>query len=211
MLKKDWLARWENNQTGWHQADGNSALRKYWPRIAAGSRVLVPLCGKSLDLLWLAEQGYKVTGVELSELAARAFFQAAGLDFEVKETGDHVRFHCTRAAITIVCGDYFKFTDRPFDALYDRASLVALPAQKRKDYVRHTQSLLKPDAAQLLITLEYDQSKTSGPPFSVSAREVTSYWAKLKRVASKNDIENAPPRFRNDGIEELIETAWVST
>ncbi|MGB5485800.1 MAG: thiopurine S-methyltransferase, partial [Lysobacterales bacterium] len=63
---KDWHSRWESGNTGWHQPGGSSALRKFWPGLHPGGRVLVPLCGKSPDLLWLAKQGYDVTGVELS-------------------------------------------------------------------------------------------------------------------------------------------------
>ena len=71
-----WLERWQNNQTGFHQDEINSYLTRYWSGLGLtqGSRVLVPLCGKSLDMLWLAEQGHSVVGIELSRLAIEAFF-----------------------------------------------------------------------------------------------------------------------------------------
>jgi len=205
-----WRSRWENGHTGWHEADGNTSLRKFWPRLAGGSRVLVPLCGKSPDLLWLAGQGYDVTGVELSEIAARTFFDEAGLQFEVEEIDGFSWFRCPQVNITIVSGNYFEFSTQPFDALYDRASLVALPPKLRPTYVEHTNSLLKPGASQLLVTLEYDQSRAEGPPFSVEADEVKSYWSHLHCVDAREDIDNSPPKFREAGITTLVEATWVT-
>ncbi len=167
------------------------------------------MCGKSPDLLWLAKQGHEVTGVELSEIAVRAFFDEAGLEFEVTKAGELKWFRNLQQNITIACGDYFSFSDKPFDALYDRAALVALPAHTRPKYIQHTKTLLKPGAAQLLLTLEYDQSKANGPPFSVMSDEVKSYWPGLRRAGDRADTKNSPPKFREAGISAVIEAVWV--
>jgi len=205
-----WHSRWEAGRFGWHEAGGNASLRKFWPRLERGSRVLVPLCGKSSDLLWLAEQGCDVTGVELSEIAARAFFDEAGLPYETGESDGFLWFRCRQANIAIACGNYFEFSDVPFDAIYDRASLVALPPKKHSEYVGLTKSLLKPNAFQLLITVEFDQDKAEGPPFSMTADEVNSHWPDLRPVDEYDDIENSPPRFRDAGISEVLEVVWMS-
>jgi len=208
-MSEDWLSRWEEGRIGWHEEEGNAALRNFWPELPTGSRVLVPLCGKSTDLLWLAGQGLRVTGVELSNIALRAFVQESGLEFSDIEDGGLPAFYCSEPDITLVCGDYFSFRGTLFDALYDRASLVALPPQIRPAYARHTRSLLRPGAAQLLVTLEYDQSRAGGPPFSVPEDEVRSYWPNLQRVAERNDIDDCPPKFRNAGLQIVNEVAWV--
>jgi thiopurine S-methyltransferase len=204
-----WHSRWQTGQHGWHEAGGNVALREYWPRLEPGSRVLVPLCGKTVDLLWLAKQGLDVTGVELSEIAACAFFEEAGLQYESDQADGFSWFRNPEAGIAIACGNYFEFSDRPFDALYDRASLVALPPKKRPEYIRQTQMLLKPGAPQLLLTLEYDDANIEGPPFSVLADEVLGYWPGLHRVHEHNDIENSSPKFRDVGVTEVIEVVWA--
>jgi len=207
----EWLDRWEEGQTGWHEAGGNSALRKFWPQLTAGNRVLVPLCGKTPDLLWLAEQGFDVTGVELSEIAARAFFAETDIGFETEASDGFLCFRGLRQSVSIVCGDYFQFSDKPYDALYDRAALVALPRELRAVYVEHTKTLLKADATQLLVTLEYDQLKVNGPPFSVLADEVRSYWPGLHRAGGLCALKNMPPKYREAGLSEFVEAVWLNT
>lgn len=207
---EDWLSRWEQGRTGWHEANGNQSLREYWPELPAGSRVLVPLCGKTPDLLWLAKQGLEVTGIEMSEIAIRAFYDENSITHEVRQHGNQQLYGSTDPTINLIHGDYFEFTDQPFDALYDRGSLIALPPQIRPAYIRHTQSLLVPDATQLLITLEYDDTRVGGPPFCVQSDEVRSYWPNLERVVERNDIDNCPPKFRNAGLSAVTEAIWTT-
>lgn len=209
-MTENWKARWEEGRIGWHEVSGNTALHKYWPTSGNGERVLVPLCGKSPDLLWLAQQGCNVTGIELSEIAVRKFFDEADLQFDLSRTGNFMLFECHELAITLVCGDYFEYSNEPFSALYDRASLIALPPQSRPKYASHTQSLLAANAQQLLITLEYDQSKANGPPFAVLADEVSGYWKNLRRVEEHNAIDNTPPKFKEAGLTEVTEVVWLS-
>jgi thiopurine S-methyltransferase len=205
----DWLSRWEQGKTGWHEAQGNAGLRKFWPKLDQGSRVLVPLCGKSPDLLWLAEQGCDVTGVELSEIAARDFFNEAGIRFELEIRNGQSWYRGVEKNITIVCGDYFQFTGLRFDALYDRAALVAVAPAQRSLYIKHTKGLLHTGAPVLLVTLEYDQSKAGGPPFSVQADEVRGFWPSIQRVSASDDFDDCPPKFRQAGIREFIEAVWL--
>ena len=209
-MAEDWLSRWQEGRIGWHEVHGNIALRQYWPSLKTGARVLVPLCGKSPDVLWLADAGYSVTGVELSEIAVRAFFEEASLKFETSASGELRAYHCEEPDVTMICGDYFSFSGELFDALYDRASLIALPPQIRPAYVRHTRTLLIQNAAQLLVTLEYDQSKVGGPPFSVLPDEVREYWDRLERVSERNDIDNLPAKFKNAGLSTVTEAVWSS-
>lgn len=204
-MTEQWLARWREGHTGWHEAEGNPSLKKFWT--ATGKRVLVPLCGKTQDLIWLERQGNEVIGVELSELAVEAFFAENEIPYSCVE-GALSAFVAKDRSITIYCGDYFQFSAGPFDAYYDRGALVALPETMRGDYVEHTRTMLHTETAQLIISLEYDESIAAGPPFSVPAEEILGYWPKLQRVDAYDDIENGPPKFRNAGLDEMIEVVW---
>jgi thiopurine S-methyltransferase len=209
-MAENWISRWENGRIGWHETDGNAALQQFWPTPGDGRRVLVPLCGKSFDLLWLAQQGYDVTGVELSDIALRAFFEDSGIEFATSTVDGLLVLRSSSPRITLVCCDYFDFLSKPFDALYDRAALIALPGKSRPDYVHHTKSLLKPGATQLLVTLEYDQSQVDGPPYAVLSDEVADYWGDLQRISGKNVIDDLPPKFREAGLTEVTESVWLS-
>lgn len=186
-------------------------MRACWPELPGGSHVLVPLCGKTPDLLWLESRQLDVTGVELSPLAAKAFFSENGLWYSVSRKDGFQVYSGSDRKITIYCGDYFSFAGPSFDAVYDRGALVALPAGIRGTYARHTDSLLRPDAVRLLVTLEYDQAITDGPPYSVAPDEVRRYWPMLRRVSEKDDLKNCPPKFRQAGLDKIAEVVWIST
>jgi thiopurine S-methyltransferase len=129
----------------------------------------------TVDIDWLLSRGHQVAGAELSNVAVAQLFARLGLRPTVHR-GKGIERH-SAAGLDVFVGDIF---DLPVsllgevDAVYDRAALVALPAQMRPRYVRQL-GLLAGDVAQLLITLEYDQSEVDGPPFSVPASEVHGY------------------------------------
>lgn len=209
-MNEDWLGRWAEGRTGWHEPAGNEGLKKYWPDLESSSSVLVPLCGMAPDLLWLADRGHEVVGVELSEIAVRGFFEANGLAYECEPQDRFDRYTAKDQDLTLYRGDYFDFESPPFDALYDRGALVALPEDVRPRYVEHTQRLLKRDARRLIVTLEYDQDVVNGPPFSVMPEELSEYWDDMIRIGEKDDIDNCPPKFHKAGLTEISEVIWLS-
>jgi thiopurine S-methyltransferase len=202
-----WINRWENDQIGWHQTKGHSSIDKFW-HPSSGS-VLVPLCGKTFDLLKLAELGYQVTGVEISDKAARSFFHDNGYSFQ-KTAGDFPEYTGRDIEVRIVVADFFDFTEDGFSALYDRAALIALPEERRSAYADHVHQRLSDDAFQLLVSIDYDQSLIDGPPYAVSNDEVRRLYPELTCVATSNDIQNSPPKFAAAGVSELYESIWVS-
>lgn len=169
-----WHRKWEANEIGFHQSDVNPLLASYFQALALekGSRVFVPLCGKTLDIAWLLTQGYRVAGAELSRLAIEQLFEGLGVAPSVLELGGLTRF--SAPDIDIFVGDIFDLSRQPLgpvDAVYDRAALVALPEPMRRRYTAHLMTITH-KAPQLLICFEYDQSLMAGPPFSVSGEEV---------------------------------------
>ncbi len=170
-----WHERWSTQQIGFHRDSPNPLLLDHW-HFPPG-RVLVPLCGASLDLGWLAAQGNEVVGVELSPLACEKFFRDAGI--EPASEGNTL----SAGGITLVHGDFFQY--RPaqgFDAFYDRAAMIALPAELRPAYVAHVKSLLRRPYRGLVVSMAYDQARRDGPPFSVPGHEVRASWRGARRV-----------------------------
>ena len=210
-MAEDWLGRWREGRIGWHEPEGNAALKKHWPPMAGESRVFVPLCGKTPDLMWLANEGYDVTGIELSPIACESFFEEQGINFAEQSHGKLPCYEAMSIPLRIFCGDFFEFRDEPFDAVYDRGSLVTFPADEREGYVAHMRTLLRENSTQLLLTLEYDQSAVDGPPWSVMPDEVHRLWPELHWVGARNDIDNSPPKFRNAGLTRFMEVVWSTS
>jgi thiopurine S-methyltransferase len=207
-VSETWLDRWQEGRIGWHEEDGNASLKKHWR--ATGRTVFVPMCGKSFDLRWIAAQGNRVVGVELSDIAIESFFAEQGLEFTVLED-ELPRYDGIGVDISIYCGNLFDLTSICCDAHYDRGALIALPASQRSAYALHVRSLLTDDAEQLVITLDYDDEIAKGPPFSVADEELLTYWPDLDCVDQYDDIANAPPKFLDAGLTALMEKVWQSS
>ena len=206
-----WREKWEKNEIGFHDREVNPALPACWPDTAPG-RVFVPLCGKSLDMLWLAERGWQVVGCELADVAARDFFAEAGL-----EPVHDVREHSTvyeAGSVAIHVGDIFSIdwsSEPPFDALYDRAALVALPPAERVRYARLIAGLMRPGAVGVVVTLDYDQAAMAGPPFAVGTVELERlyrYGERLRRLEVNDSALESNPKFAERGLTALTETVW---
>lgn len=152
-----WLQCWRDRQIDFHQHTINHFLTRFWPglNLAVGSRVFVPLCGKSLDMIWLAEQGHQVIGVELSPIAVADFFRENALKPNRRRVGQFTLWQHGR--ISILCGDYFalKPTDLgEIDTVYDRAALTALPEDIRRQYVSHLRKIVPETSQIFLLTTE---------------------------------------------------------
>jgi thiopurine S-methyltransferase len=168
-----WHARWAAGQIGFHEGAPNAHLVAHAGALGSKRRVLVPLCGKSADLTFLASLGHQVVGVELVESAVRAFFAERGVKAQAVNEGAFTRFEAQN--ITLFVGDFFATTPEllgPVDALYDRAAMIALPEPMRAAYVRHWRTLLPARSSGLIITVEYAREAMSGPPFSVPESEL---------------------------------------
>jgi thiopurine S-methyltransferase len=202
-----WLARWRSGQIGFHQAEIDPSLQRFWPqlRVGKGDAVFVPLCGKSLDMRFLEACGHPVIGCELAETAALAYFEEGGEQPRRELHGTSTRF--TGRGTTLYCGDYFDLAGDALAevcAVYDRAALIALPPPTRARYVEHLRSLI-PAGRQLeilLLTIDYEQAAVAGPPFSVDDAEVRSLYAGGEIDRLDEQVARAlPPKFA--GIEVI--------
>jgi thiopurine S-methyltransferase len=205
-----WQDRWRLAQTAFHQSSVDRYLSAYWPALnpPANSTVFVPLCGKSLDLLWLRDRGHSVVGVELSAVALESFCLEHGIparrrllpDFDVY---DAENLHLFR-------GDFFGLTRAQLgtaNLVYDRAALISWAPSLRAAYVEHLTALTAPGAQTLLITLEYPQDKMKGPPFSVGGNDVHDLYGTDHSIEelARRDILEFEPRFKERGLTELHE------
>ncbi len=206
MEARFWHNKWQRGEIGFNQDRPHIALKKYWPDLGLteNSEVFVPLCGKSVDMIALQKQSHKIIGVEICLPAINDFFAENNIqftkhknsEFDIYESGDYKIYH----------GDFFKLKAnhlRNIKAVYDRAALIALPKDMQKDYAEHLRQILPKGTVILLVTLEYDQSKISGPPFSTPQKQVEKLFASYCKI--ETIIKMPPEDFR--GIK-AIETIY---
>lgn len=219
-----WLERWMNNETGFHQPTINPYLAYFYGEKGATLeqrdklKVFVPLCGKSKDMLWLAQAGYKVFGVECSDNAVKAFFEENALNYKSAEKDKHAFYQSSDlpAVIEIFQGDFFALQKKDLDDvtdIFDRAALISLPEAMRKQYASKMAELQKPDVRTLLVTLTYDQAEMNGPPFSVTEENVSDLYAQyfsIEKLCYKNIIDDEP-RMKQRGLSSLVETVYKLT
>jgi len=211
-----WHSRWRDNLVAFHKERTNHYLEKYFDAIELGDgdRVLVPLCGKSVDMRWLREQGCTVTGVELSDIAVRDFFSEQGIAASARQAG---AFRILEGdGIELLQGDFFALDathTAKVSAVYDRAALVALPGELRVRYVDHLTSLLAPEVPMLLLTFEYPADEIDGPPFSVDEAQVRELYAGKRRVTRLESVDRleSESTLAERGLTQLQEHAFLLT
>ncbi len=208
MDERFWRERWRENRLGWHQPQAHPMLVRRLPEFAppAGSRVFLPLCGKTLDIGWLLGQGFRVVGAELVETAIQQLFAELGVEPKIEQAGPSLRY--SSDGIDVFVGDLFELTAEtlgPVDAVYDRAALVALPPEMRPAYAAHLAEITG-RAPQLLITFEYDQGLMEGPPFSVPEDEVRALYSAAFEI---EPLESVDVESGLKGFCPATERAWA--
>ena len=205
MEKEFWINKWEVGQIGFHNAKPHPFLIENIARLnlAQGSRIYLPLCGKTLDIAWLLQQGFRVVGVELAKKAIDELFEELQLTPVITVVGKLLHYQANN--LDMFVGDVFELDQTllgPVDAIYDRAALVALPPDTRIEYARHLIASTR-QAPQLLVTFEYDQSQMSGPPFSIPEAEVMQHYGEIYEITLEDQVGEA---FR--GSFPAIERVW---
>ena len=210
MDPKFWHERWSRGEIGFHQHDFNAYMQDFTERLELrpGAHIFVPLCGKSLDMLWLRRQGYRVTGVEISLQAVEDFFSENGLTARVSSIPGGQLFQAD--GLNLYCADFFTtgFNGMAsIDAVYDRAALVALPPDMRKAYAPRLDGLLEPGVRIMLVTLEYPEDEMRGPPFAVPLDEINELFSETCSIEPLHVEEclDREPRFRQKGLTQLTE------
>lgn len=204
-----WLEKWRKLDVKFDQSNVNPWLLKYKEVFGdlTNRNILVPLCGKSIDMTWFHQQGAQVIGVELSSRATQAFFDDSKLSYKkISQPPFQLYQH---DGIKIICGDFFSLEKKhvgEIDIVYDRGALIALPDDKRKEYVKKMTALLKPDCKIFLITLEYHiDSPPERPPFSVTPEEIDNLYAnnfEIKLV-NQEELTSIAPHLKKRGISVI--------
>ncbi|XOZ32351.1 thiopurine S-methyltransferase [Halomonadaceae bacterium KBTZ08] len=204
-----WYDIWTERKIGFHRSDIHPMLRRHWPVLERdGMDVLVPLCGKALDMRWLAEAGHRVTGIELDQRAVDEFFAEWGCEPRVHERADGLPVY-SAGNVDLAVGDFFELQpESPWHAFYDRAALIALPESMRPRYLQRLAALLAPGAQGVLITFEYPDAEMEGPPFPVRRPELDAQNLFRVEQLERREVIEHYTGLQKAGVTSLVETAY---
>lgn len=209
MQSEFWIERWRRGEIGFHQADVHDFLAAHWQRLnpVKCSAVLVPLCGKSRDMVFLADVGWRVIGVELAEEAVDGFFAEREMVPDVRSVGNFVVK--SAGPYELWCGDFLALPPEAahdVTAIYDRAALVALPAHLREGYAAKVAEL-GGAAPMMIISLAFPEGDQAGPPFSIPLAEIAHLYGRNYRITlleQRDALEKSQNlRARADKVEEI--------
>ena len=221
-----YILQWQGDKLGWHKEDINPHLLKHINTILLSSNagnaypipkhnIFVPLCGKSIDLVYLATHTgiSNVVGIDIVRNAA-VDFASEHTEFTIQEvdkqqckeeeddTNNKIGKDTTTSIqkfkgnkLTILIDDLFKMpTNNRYDIIYDRASIVAIKPSLRQEYVNLMGTLLQPGGSILLVTLDRrtttsEEAKNDGPPFSLDEKEIRQLYETQNWVESVTLLE----------------------
>ena len=204
-----WQSRWQKGNIGWHMDTVYPLLPQICNHLGINSdaRVLVPLCGKSLDLLWLADHCDTVTGVDISQKALQHLMQQHHESF-VKDTSHGFSIYRSDSLV-LWEGDFTKLPPEQIPTqhlIYDKASIIALPAEKREHHAEKVIELSDPNTQIVIQTFEYNQSEMTGPPFSVDTQELKRLFGhrfKLKCLHEQSKLKELQ-KFMRRGLSSYL-------
>lgn len=216
MQPEFWRERWCRGLIGFHKSTVERYLDEQWTTLGLASdcRIFVPLCGKSLDLLWLRDRGHEVLGVELSAIALQAFCMENGVPARRRTLPDFDLYEAP--GLALLCGDFFSLTTpllSDIAAVYDRAALISWAPDLRAAYVEKMTAITRPGTQTLLITLEFPPAQMNGPPFSVDTAEVERLYLPdhTVRELDRRDVLASEPRLQARGLTQLTEVCYRLT
>jgi len=236
-----WSERWSENRIGWHQDEVHDFWTRHGEKIhpkfgiteetcindGGKTRVFFPLCGKTVDMAYIASygEGMEVVGVDGIQKALEEFAKEnSNLDIkEIFEAGKGFK-RFVGNDITLLKGDFFTLSDGVtggrFDIIFDRGSMVAIDPSLREDYVKILSNLLKPGGKILIVAVDRrsgsEETRKAGPPFSVSESDVRHFyegrdWVESISILEEVDEFERDPeqKKRYEGLTALFEVFYL--
>lgn len=212
-----WKEKWEEGKSVWHKSNPNPLLVEFFNRFDADSlknkRILVPMCGKSVDMKWLYDQGMSVVGVDVVELAVKQFFCDNNMEYEVKDSSipGATLFHHDERMSILLC-DIFNINTEviggPCSYIWDRGALGAIQYTEVEKYTKIVESVLADDAQGLIECFTFDRGLIPGPPYAVTKEEVFEYYSCnffVEQLCKRKESEL--PSWYATANEKLLDSA----
>ncbi|NVJ65705.1 MAG: thiopurine S-methyltransferase [Gammaproteobacteria bacterium] len=205
-----WDNCWHRDSQPFHVTSEHPLLAKHLDRFDPDEKLLLPLSGKSVDPIFLAQHQIYSTAVEFNPKAVEAFIKENKLAPKKSETDNGVQFQLANFEVWLA--DFFALTSEEiglFSQVFDRAALVALPEDLRQRYAKHLASMLKPQAKIFMVTMDYDPEQMDGPPFHINQSQLQTYFPSAEIVEiDRHSLINNHPRWKELELSFLDEVLY---
>ena len=159
-----WDTRYAAGRTPWDFGGVPAPLTRWLANHPGhGARVLIPGCGTGHEISAFAQAGYAVTALD---------FSATAIALARAQVGPALARHVHE-------GDFFHHdfaAAAPFDVIYERTFLCALPPARWPDLAARAAALLRPGGT--LVGIIFFGGKDGGPPFGLAPGEEHSLLAR---------------------------------
>ncbi|XP_033736866.1 probable thiopurine S-methyltransferase [Pecten maximus] len=218
MSCKDWNERWKKEQTQFHMSIVHPMLLKHINRLTDGKsnlRIFVPLCGKSMDVKWLSDQGHEIVGCDCSEAGCKEIFERDNIPYtsEYRHSVQSTLLKATDRKLSLYVGDFFHLQKKEigeFDCVWDRGSLVAIPVKRRQEYADILVSVMANETKYLLDCFLVDNVIFGGPPFNCNEKNVKEYFGS-QCVVEKIDQRDALTKWQTETwkVKSFLEELYL--
>jgi hypothetical protein len=147
-----WDLRYEASFAPWDAGRAPAALERFLASTFGPRSVLVPGCGSAWDVRRFAAAGWAVLGIDFSASAVATAREVLGPRADLVREGD---------VFAPIAGE-------PFDVVYERAFLCALPRRLWGHWGKRMGELLQPGG--LLAGFFYFGDGERGPPFPLHSQ-----------------------------------------
>ncbi|XP_040288663.1 thiopurine S-methyltransferase isoform X1 [Bufo bufo] len=220
LSEMDWNQKWENREIGFHEKSVHPLLEEFLNEMQAGRtklNIFFPLCGKAVDMKWLADMGHTIVGVDVCEIGIKEFFAEQNIPHNEEAVagipGAKV-FKSASGNISLYCCSIYDISDAvigKFDGVWDRGAMVAVNPKDRERYTSVVLSLMAKDCNYLLVTLEYDPKLHKGPPFYVPESEVANLLGSSCAFKILKKIDALGDKQKQWGLDFYYENIYLVT
>ncbi|KAM4706066.1 putative thiopurine S-methyltransferase [Rhinophrynus dorsalis] len=220
MTANDWVQIWESRKIAFHQDNIHKLLSEFLDTMLNNRKqlsIFFPLCGKAVDMKWLADMGHNIVGVDVSETGLKGFFEENNIDY-VEEAMTGIPgakvFKSTSGNISLYCCNIFNLSDSligKFGGIWDRGAMVAMNPCDRERYTNLMVSLMAKDCRYLLVTHIYNPALIKGPPFYITDADLERLLGPLCIIKHMKTVDAMSDTQKDWGLDYFHEKIHLIT
>ncbi|XP_069814051.1 thiopurine S-methyltransferase-like isoform X1 [Dendropsophus ebraccatus] len=217
---EDWKKKWETKDIWFHKKNIHPLLAEFINEMQDGRTKLTiffPLCGKAVDMKWLADMGHNIVGVDACEIGLKEFFAEHDIPYTEEAVAGIPGAKVFKSAsdnISLYCCSIYDISESvigKFDGMWDRGAMVAVNPRDRERYATIMLSLMAKDCHYLLVTVEYDPKLHGGPPFYVPESDLENLLGPSCTFKLLKKIDALADKQKEWGLDFCFENIYLVT